>query len=104
MDEDIERVAHLDQEFHDCIFRAARSPTLYEAEHYTRFALNNQPTNFLTLGFRRAQSLDEHAEIVAALEAHDPKLAAEWAKIHMRRSTAKIRRVMRDRIGRHEAF
>jgi GntR family transcriptional repressor for pyruvate dehydrogenase complex len=101
-DEGVERIAHLDVEFHDCVYRAARSPILYESERYLRSTLHNQPTNFLTLGYRRSQSLAEHGEIVAALEARDPERTAEWAKIHMRRSTAQIRKVMRDRIGRHE--
>ncbi len=101
-DEGIERIARLDQQFHDCVYRAARSPILYESEQYTRSALNHQPTNFLTLGSRRSQSLAEHGEIVAALEARDPKRAAEWARLHMRRSTAQIRKVMRDRIRRRE--
>lgn len=99
-DEDIEHIARLDQGFHDCIYRAARSPILYETEQYTRSALDNQRTNVLTLGVRRAQSLAEHAQIVAALEARDPGLAAARAKTHMRCSTAKIRKVMRDRMGR----
>jgi GntR family transcriptional regulator, transcriptional repressor for pyruvate dehydrogenase complex len=99
-DEDIAHIVRLDQEFHDCIYRAARSPILYEAVQYTQSALDNQRTNVLTLGTRRAQSLAEHAQIVAALEAHDPKLAAARAKTHMRCSTAKIRKLMRDRIGR----
>lgn len=99
-DEDIEHIARLDQEFHDCIYRAARSPILYETEQYTRSALDNQRTNILTLGIRRTQSLAEHAQIVAALEARDPHLAAVRAKTHMRCSTAKIRKLMRDRMGR----
>lgn len=99
-DEDIEHIARLDQDFHDCIYRAARSPILYETEQYTRSALDNQRTNVLTLGVRRAQSLAEHAKIVAALEARDPDLAATRAKTHMRCSTAKIRKLMRDRLER----
>jgi GntR family transcriptional repressor for pyruvate dehydrogenase complex len=103
-DEGIEQIARLDHEFHDHVYRAARSPILYESDRYMRATLNNQPTNFLTLGYRRAQSLAEHEQIVAALEARDPKVAAERAKIHMRRSTAQIRKVMRDRIGQQETL
>jgi GntR family transcriptional repressor for pyruvate dehydrogenase complex len=103
-DEGIENIARLDREFHDCIYRAARSPILYESERYMRSTLNNQPTNFLTLGYRRAQSLAEHEQIVEALEARDPKRAAERAKTHMRRSTAQIRKAMRDRISQQETF
>lgn len=101
-DEGIECIARLDAEFHDCVYRAARSAILYESERYLRSMLHDQPTNFLTLGYRRAQSLAEHGEIVAALEVRDPRRAAESAKVHMRRSTAQIRKMMRVRISSHE--
>lgn len=103
-DDGIERIARLDEELHDWVYRAARSPILYESERYLRSTLHNQPTNFLTLGYRRTQSLAEHAEILAALEARGQKRAAESAKVHMRRGTAQIRKVMRARIGRHETM
>lgn len=97
----VEELVRLDDEFHSLIYRAARNSVLVAMQDYSRNVLNNIQWNALTLATRRAKSLAEHGQIVAALSARDPELAEHANRFHAQQSNNEIRKLLERRI--HDA-
>ncbi len=80
------KAAAINQEFHRCIYLAARNRFLLDA---TR-TLNNSllllgPTTF-TASIRVDEVVDQHAKILEALRARDGEAAAHAAEVHLQTS------------------
>jgi GntR family transcriptional repressor for pyruvate dehydrogenase complex len=95
----VEELVRLDEEFHSLIYRAARNSVLLAMQDYSRNVLNNIQWNALTLATRRAKSLAEHAQIVAAISARDPELAESAGRFHAQQSNSEIRKLLEQRIN-----
>lgn len=81
---DSSNLARLDSEFHEVIFEASKSRTLkhilgslHQNAHHARQSSLTSPT-------RPQQSLQEHKEIFAALEAHDAQRAKRCMEDHVK--------------------
>lgn len=95
----VEELVRLDEEFHSLIYRAARNSVLLAMQDYSRNVLNNIQWNALTLATRRAKSLAEHGQIVAAISARDPELAESASRFHAQQSNNEIRKLLERRIN-----
>jgi GntR family transcriptional repressor for pyruvate dehydrogenase complex len=93
----VEELVRLDEEFHSLIYRAARNSVLLAMQDYSRSVLNNIQWNALTLATRRAKSLAEHGQIVAALTARDPEQAENASRFHAQQSNNEIRKLLEQR-------
>jgi GntR family transcriptional regulator, transcriptional repressor for pyruvate dehydrogenase complex len=95
----VEELVQLDEEFHSLIYQAARNSVLLAMQDYSRSVLNNIQWNALTLATRRAKSLAEHGQIVAALVARDPELAENASRFHAQQSNSEIRKLLERRMN-----
>lgn len=95
----VEELVRLDEAFHLLIFQAAGNAVLLGMEEYVRNVLNNIQWNALTLATRRAKSLAEHGQIVAALSARDPARAEAAGLFHAQQSNEEIRKLVERRAG-----
>lgn len=93
----VEDLVRLDEEFHSLIYRAARNSVLLAMQEYSRSVLNNIQWNALTLATRRAKSLAEHGQIVAAITARDPEQAEAAGRFHAQQSNSEIRKLLEQR-------
>jgi DNA-binding GntR family transcriptional regulator len=78
--DEIERVSELNVDFHSCVFRAARSQTLFRARSSTfELAVNRTTSNVPRW---RDLSLSDHTRILEALRAGDGARARKLAEEH----------------------
>lgn len=84
--------------FHDVIYRSARNDTLFRLSR----ELSDLVQRFSASAFsdkERVQAVvDEHAEILAALEKHDPQEAATASSRHMQSSSSNLLRLHHERL------
>jgi DNA-binding GntR family transcriptional regulator len=94
--EDRIRYSELSREFHEGLCRAARRPqllslilNLYDnaAVYHTLQAEHTRDSRHTT---------DEHQRILDALQAHEPRLAAEAVAVHLRRRAEFLARLLPD--------
>jgi DNA-binding GntR family transcriptional regulator len=84
-DGDIARMARLNFEFHDAVCVAARNEFLLRKAHDTH---HRYPGSTFSLPDRAAGSLEEHEEILQAIEARDGRRAEELAQAHTGKARA----------------
>lgn len=80
------KVAILNRRFHRCIMQAARNQFLSHSYHALSHALILLGKTTLETPARVATVASQHAQIIAALKAADPKRAAEAMQTHMETS------------------
>jgi DNA-binding GntR family transcriptional regulator len=97
--EDRTRYGELSREFHEVVCRAARRPQLLSLT----LQLYDSAAVFHTLqaehGRDTRHTTDEHQRIFDALEAHEPRLAAEAVAVHLRRRAEFLTRLLPDEDG-----
>lgn len=71
-------------EFHEAVWEAAHNPVLVDLLQRLALHLTHAPHSTLSVGSRWEESLDEHAALVAAIDARDEERAREIASAHMR--------------------
>ena len=86
-DGDIARTASLNFEFHDAVCAASRNAFLVEMLRVAHDTHHRYPGSTFSLPDRAAGSIEEHEEILQAIEARDGQRAGELAQRH----TAKAR-------------
>jgi DNA-binding GntR family transcriptional regulator len=85
-DGDVAPMAALNLEFHESICLAAGSPMLLRVMRDVHDRVRRFPASTFTYPGRADHAIREHAEIIAAIESHDPKLAHNLAHDHMGRA------------------
>src|SRR5699024_5277812 len=73
-------------EFHAAIWRATHNPVLIDLLGRLSTHLIHSPRSTLSQGSRWEKSLDEHEEIIAAINRRDEDEAYELARAHMSRA------------------
>jgi DNA-binding GntR family transcriptional regulator len=88
---DVERLAEAGTRFHDAINAASRSPRCIAMVNELRqWAVRYRPQGLVDDANRRWSS-DQHAEILAALRAHDGELAEQLVRQHLDEVGTRIR-------------
>lgn len=75
--------ANANRLFHEAIWTASHSPTLVDLLHRLNVHLIRYPTTTLEGDDRWDAVLDEHEQLLTAIESRDPLLAHEIAESHM---------------------
>jgi DNA-binding GntR family transcriptional regulator len=78
------RLANNNRLFHETLYRSARNRYLLKTLSSLREALALLGQTTLALHGRSGTALEEHAELIAALERRDPAAAEEAARAHIR--------------------
>jgi DNA-binding GntR family transcriptional regulator len=83
---DPQRLARLNRLFHEAIYEAAHNRYLMRTLDELHDALMLLPSTTFAVPGRQAQAVEEHAEILAAIEARDPDSAERAARHHIRQA------------------
>lgn len=79
-------LAAINRDFHRAVARAAHNRFLYKTLNSLQDAFLRLRSSTLSLPGRAKQALDEHRDIVSAIERGDPVAAAKAARRHIRRA------------------
>ena len=89
---DIEALAELDSAFHRLIVRSTGNPVLQSFDALSRRLLDRDRVVVLVTATDR--SLEEHRQIIQALESRNPKMASLAMQLHSIRSHAGMRELL----------
>jgi DNA-binding GntR family transcriptional regulator len=78
-----DRMAQLNIDFHSTLARASHSPLLQRFVDQLHAGVRRFPSTTFSHPGRAAAALNEHHELISALEAHDKDAAERLAKHHM---------------------
>ena len=83
---DPSKLAHVNREFHGAIYEAANNRYLLRTLDELNDALALLPSTTFTVTGRPEKAIEEHAEIVAAIERRDADSAERLARSHIQRA------------------
>lgn len=84
---DVEKLIMMNREFHGIIYKAAESPRLYDFISTLNEYINDSTKLTYTKNGRLKEVLDEHNEVIKALQNHDSDEAYNAAKKHVKKSS-----------------
>lgn len=81
--QDMERLVEVDTRFHEAIYKASRNQRLWTIINNLREQIQRFRTTSLSYPGRMKQSLQEHCQIVEAIQSRDPQIARQLAQEHI---------------------
>lgn len=81
--QDMERLVEVDTKFHEAIYKASRNQRLMIIINNLREQIQRFRTTSLAYPGRMQQSLNEHRQLVEAIQSRDPQLARQLAQEHI---------------------
>jgi DNA-binding GntR family transcriptional regulator len=80
---DADRFYAVNAEFHDALYNASHTEFIVEQTRLLRRRVSTYRKHVTYLPGRMAATIQEHAQIIAAIQAKDPKVAAAAASDHV---------------------
>jgi DNA-binding GntR family transcriptional regulator len=98
---ELQAFRELTAEFHLLVCRAAHNARLLRILKDLQDQVRHLKTSTLFVEGRAAEALQEHRNLLLALEARDPERAEAVARAHRKKTLDLRRRMIRDQIRRH---
>ena len=93
---DIKKIAEADVAFHDVIYRAAENKKLMTMLDNLREQIYRYRVEYLKTGKSHPTLIQEHREILQALDSHEKERVVEAMKVHVEKQAEVVKKIIRD--------